>query len=482
MTRTGTVSPFYRQCFVTAAVCGHIIGHGCALGYPAVLLPKLEAPGSSLPITKEMSSWIASAMAIPMLLGNFMSPPIMDRLGRKTAHYTVAVPVLVGWIVIIMATSFEALVIGRILHGLSFGLNLPLRSVLIGEYTSPKNRGAFLTMVSLAQSFGIFFVHLIGSLISWQKTALICILFSFASLIMTIYSPESPSYLAARGKYDDCREVFRWLRGDEEDDELDSMIQARQDIKANGVTRRKGAKEMLVTIKKKEFYKPILLMVHAYAMVEFAGGTTMASYSTVIIGLILGPNANVNFWMIALDGQRIISNTAAVYVINRSKRRVMMFSIGTLSAVTHLVIAGYVYGKAGGMLSYDALWIPVLLINLHIFTVATGMVPLPSVIAGEVFPLEYRSIGGSISIISVATVSFLVLKTFPALIDSLGLSGTYVLYSGMIAYFLIVMWFLLPETKGRTLQEIEDEYKGVRKDNDREVMKPLSDDDKLSKE
>lgn len=315
--------------------------------------------------------------------------------------------------------------------------------------------------ISLAQSFGIFWAHFIGSLISWQRTALVCISFSFISLCLTIYSPESPSYLAARGRYDDCRNNFRWLRGDEEEKELEEMIEARRVLKKSEVKTNKF-KDMVVTIKKKEFYKPIIIMVHAYAMVEFAGGTTMASYSTVIIGLVLGPSANVNFWMIALDVQRIISNSIAVYVINRSKRRVCLFSIGGLSVLTHLIIAGYIYGKTNNILPFENMWVPVILINLQIFTVATGMVPLPSVIAGEVFPLQYRSVGGSISIVSIAIVTFTVLKSFPGLVDSVGLSGTYCIYAGALTYFLTVIWFLLPETKGKTLQQIEDGFRGKK--------------------
>lgn len=331
--------------------------------------------------------------------------------------------------------------------------------------------------ISLAQSFGIFFAHFTGSLISWQQTAMICTSFSFISLCLTIYSPESPSYLAAKGRNDDCRKVFRWLRGNEEEKELEEMIEARRVLKKSEVKTNKF-EAMRVTITKKEFYKPIIIMVHAYAMVEFAGGTTMASYSTVIIGLVLGPTANVNFWMIALDVQRIISNSIAVYVINRSKRRVCLFSIGSLSVVTHLMIAGYVYCKTNDMLPFENMWVPVILINLQIFTVATGMVPLPSVIAGEVFPLQYRSVGGSISIISIATVTFTVLKSFPGLVDSVGLSGTYCIYAGALTYFLTVIWFLLPETKGKTLQQIEDEFRGKKlTEHDVEAIKDLQGDE-----
>ncbi|CAH0403614.1 unnamed protein product [Chilo suppressalis] len=298
-----------------------------------------------------------------MLVGSSVVSPIMERCGRKVAHYALTLP-----------TIF----IGRVLGGLSFGMLSPLRSILIGEFTSPKNRGAFLTTVALTQAFGIFFVHLIGSLMSWRMTAVVCVTFSIISLVMIFYSPESPSWLAAQGRYDECRQVFKWLRGDGEDEELESMIQARiliRKAKPPETKRTNRFRDMLKTLRKREFYKPITLMQE-------------------------------------------------------------------------------------GWLTYHAIWIPVILINLQYFSVATGMVPLPNVIAGEVFPLEYKSIGGMISIWSAAGFMFLCLKTLPGLIESIGLHGTYVMYAAILFYNLVVIWFLLPETKGRTLQEIEDEFRG----------------------
>lgn len=112
------------------------------------------------------------------------------------------------------------------------------------------------------------------------------------------------------------------------------------------------------------------------------------------------------------------------------------------------------------MLPYDHVWIPALLINLQFFTVATGMLPLPNVIGGEVFPLEYRSIGGSISLATTSLCFFAVLKTFPGMVASVGITGTYIIYAGLLTYCLVVILALLPETKGKTLQQIEEEFRG----------------------
>lgn len=334
---------------------------------------------------------------------------------------------------------------------------LTLRSALIGEYSSPTNRGAFLTLISLAQCMGIVLVHLLGSLLHWQTTSTICMFFHFTSLIMVMYSPESPSFLAAKGRYEECRVVYRWLRGFKEEEELENLIFTREELKK--VQTKTSFRKLLSIVKKKEFYKPILIMAHLSLMMQLCGALVFATYATVVIGLVVGPTANVYFWMVFLGGQRTVLNAMAVFVMDRFKRRTMLFSVGGVSVLTHISIAVYVYLRNNSVIG-DCQWIPILLMNVQFFAIAVGIVPIPGVIAGEIYPLQYRGIAGSINIFSISMLTFAVLKSFPFLVDNFGIHGTYLLNGFVIMYTLVVTWFLLPETKGKTLLEIEVELRG----------------------
>lgn len=347
---------------------------------------------------------------------------------------------------------------------------LPLRSILIGEYSSPKYRGSFLSIISVALSLGMFYVHLLGSVLSWNKTALVVFLLPLSSLIMTFFIPESPSYLVLRGRYDDCRKAFCWLRSDTEKEELENMIQAK--LEFNQTKKHENNFNILCNIRKQEFYKPIILMFHMHAITQFCGAPVTATFTTTIIELIVSPDVNADAWMVALDIERILVSILAIFVVNKIKRRTMVFTTTGICTASIFGIACYVYAKTSGLLMHDIVWIPAALMFIQFFTMAIGPMSMTFILAGEVFSLRYRSIGGTISLISTSGNIFWLLKTFPALVANIGISGTYLLYACLMVYCLIVIWFLLPETKDKTLQEIEDGYRGkVTIKNEEEIHK-----------
>lgn len=390
----------------------------------------------------------------------------MGKFGRKVAMIISIVPMVLGWVCIAITESIAVLIFARVLQGLAMGLGGPLGPILIAEITSPRNRGAFLTTVSLSISVSIFMVHTLGSYLSWQTTALICGFICIVNLGIVLYSPESPVWLADQGRYEESKIVFRWLRGNNEDDELTKMIENRKLIREskddfNEHLWRKVKRSIVyfkTTMKKKEFYKPIFIMLHVYALGQWSGATILVGYTVDVIENIVG-DMDIALILISLDIQRIISNVCTVFIIKRLRRRTLLFLAGGITLTGFALTSLYTYLKSRNFLLFDHPSIGILLIHSLMFSVAVGSLPLAFILAGELFPLEYRSLAGGLSNIFYSISLFLALKTFYFLITTLALYGAFCVYFLIVLYCLTVLYFTLPETKDRTLQDIEEEFR-----------------------
>ncbi|XP_030023174.2 facilitated trehalose transporter Tret1 [Manduca sexta] len=464
------VTPFTKQCFVTSGVSLNMAAAGLVMGFTTGLLEQLKASDSSIPIDDSSGSWIAAIPGFSLVVGNFLVPSIMSRYGRKMANLISIIPLIIGWVCIIFAQDVLTLMIARVFQGLCMGMATYLGSVLIGEYCSPKNRGAFLMTISISIAVSVLVVHTMGSYIRWQISALVCGLIALLDLFIVICSPESPSWLADQGRYDECRRVFRWLRGNHEEEELKRMIEAsiiireskaEADISETFIKKlRSNIVYFKTTIQKKEFFKPIFIMIHIYTIAQWSGVNIVVTYAIDLFQRIVGPDCNIPLLVITLDAHRIIANIFAIYIIKKVKRRVMLFTTVGINLFALLGIAVYTYSKENSLLTIDHPMIGILLIHTLMFAVASGTLSLCFIIAGEIFPLEYRSLAGGISVLFYSANMFITVKTLPHLFNVLGVHGTCCINAAVVAYCLFVAWCYLPETKDRTLQDIEDEFRG----------------------
>ncbi|CAK1601497.1 unnamed protein product [Parnassius mnemosyne] len=470
MAKSKWITPFVKQLFVTTGVTLNMAGHGVANGFAAILLPQLRKQDSVIPINDTSGSWIAAVAGFALVGGNFIIPFIMGKYGRRIANMASLVPMILGWICIALASNVTMLIVARLLQGLSMGMGTTLGPVLIGEYTSPKNRGAFLTAISVMISIGVLAAHTLGSYLHWQTTAVTCAFITLADFIIVLLSPESPSWLADQGKFEECKKVFRWLRGDSEEHELQRMIDDIAAVKESTIKQKASVsfkkvicqrfKYVKTVLTRKEFYKPILVMIHIYTLSQWAGVNILITYTVDLLERIIGNGMDLALLVITLDSQRIVSNIAGVYFIKNRKRRTMLLVTGFLAIFAMLATAVYTYLKENNMLSYDHPFIGIILLHIHMLSVGIGSLPLSYIIAGELFPLEFRSLAGGISVLFNSMSFFIVVKTVPSLFKTIGLHGAYCIYTGVVVYCLIIAWWLLPETKDRTLQEIEDQFRG----------------------
>ncbi|XP_052752918.1 facilitated trehalose transporter Tret1-like [Galleria mellonella] len=466
------ISPFLIQCFVTAGVSINMSGMGMVMGFTAVLLPQLRSPDSPLQVDDSSGSWIAAVPGFGIIVGNFIIPSIMSKYGRKIANFVSVVSCIIGWVCIVLSKSVNVMIVARFLQGVQIGMMTTLGPVLIGEYTSPKSRGMFLMTISVTISIGVFVIHTMGIYVNWQVSAYVCIGIAVVDMIIVILSPESPSWLAEQGRHEESKNVFRYLRGDKEEDELEKIIAAsivnkkqKEDNIAHdnfGIKMKNRIRYMKETVQKREFYLPVLIMLHVFTIVHWSGINMLTSYINELTDNVMGSQSNFDVIVITLDILRILSNMIGLVLVKKVRRRLLIFITIGINLATLLLIAGYTFAKQKDILPYDNPYIGMFVIYLHMFSIATGALPMAYVLAGEIFPLQYKGLCGGISTFTMSMNLFINTKTITILCNTIGFSGTYLLYSGVVAYCLTMVGILLPETKDRTLLEIEEEFRGKR--------------------
>ncbi|XP_072946139.1 facilitated trehalose transporter Tret1-like [Epargyreus clarus] len=228
MSQCFTFSPFTKQCFVTLGVILNTMEQAVINGFSSVLVPQLRE-SKYIELDEEAESWIASIQSLSLLIGALIVPSIMGIYGRKVANCLSAAILCLSWFGMTVCTDFYSLLFIKLIQGLCAGMIAIFASVTVGEYTSPKYRGAFLATISCSYSIGMLLVHGLGTVLSWQNVARVFGAITFLDCVIILYSPETPSFLVAKGRFDECRKVFHWLRYKDEEAEVEKLIKKTKD-------------------------------------------------------------------------------------------------------------------------------------------------------------------------------------------------------------------------------------------------------------
>lgn len=340
------------------------------------------------------------------------------------------------------------------------GIQASAAPVSIAEYSSPAHRGAFLATIAFSFTTGMLIAHIFGTVLYWRTAALACGSCYAISLIIVTLSPETPPWLAAHGHYEKCKLSFAWLRGQENEanKELEILLNSQ---KNNHVKIKQSQLNFFMTmLRKKEFYKPTLIMIILFVMFQMSGVTVIPSYTVAIMEEVTGKSINGYTAMLLVDLVRFAAGILACIVLNKFKRRSVLF-FGVIVTVLSLSVTSLLlYLRNYGIFTESLIWLPTVPMLTYIFGKTLGILSIPWAIAGEIFPLAYRSIGSAVSGMTLSMMFFVVVKTAPSSFSSIGVGGTFCLYAISVSICASFLYFLLPETKGKTLHEIEYFFKG----------------------
>lgn len=416
----------------------------------------------------------ASSVGAAGIPGFFLSAILMDMFGRRIAHALVILPGTVGWLLIYFASDIPTIMTGRILGGITAGATVSLGAIAIGEYSSPIYRGMFLNLKTASVSFGGMVIHILANYMTWRNIALVAIFPHIVAILIVLTWPESPAWLASRQQFKKCEDSFYWLRGNsaESNRELEELINAQMERSRfrKVLTFSEKLVEFLKKFTRKDFMKPLIICIFGALLLEACGRHIFPAYAMLIIGEITGNSSYSFYYTLCLDLIIVISSLSSSILVRLTKRRTLLFSTGFAAFSVLMIVCLYLFLASRSIISKDHKF-PIALFVVYFILANLGCTPIPMALLGEVYPLAHRAAGSAVTGIVMSLCVMFGLQLTPILLFNLKVYGTFAVYGAIMGLSLLILYFLLPETKDKTLQEIEDyfNYGSFKKRGDYDV-------------
>ncbi|TRY70298.1 hypothetical protein TCAL_02455 [Tigriopus californicus] len=428
---------------------------GTAVGWSATALKDLSSPSSPIPARDGEVALIGALICLGAVMQGPMTGYLMVRFGRRIAMLLNCLPLIGGWAIIILAYNVWMLFVGRFVTGYAMGSFAMIAPVYIGEIASPEIRGALGTCFHALFVFGIFVMFILGAIMSWMSLAIFSLCAGLVLTFVLYLLQDSPTSYMMQNRPDLAQEAMKWfLNSDEIEEEIRAVKTSVEEIKSNSL----GSQFRQLNICSSgdpTIRKPLLLSVFLLSSQQWSGINAVITF-TVTIFQSAGATVNPNTATIIIGGVQFVATVLSYFTVNRIGRRVTLMVTLTIMAVSLICFGIFFYlHQHHPSASVNLGWLPLLSMAMFIISFSFGPGPLAWLLLGELLSPKIMGMAGPMAAMTNWSVGFIVTLCFPFVVKLLGDYGAYWMFSAFCLVTLVVVMRYLPETRNKTLQEIQ---------------------------
>jgi len=406
-------------------------------------------------LTSTTQEIAVSAVLIGTIIGAAFGGKLADWLGRKLTLIICAIIFAAGAILTAFAGSLWLFVAWRILVGLGIGAASVVAPMLASELSPPSIRGRMVFLFQFAVTIGILIAYVIDYAFSnlgygWPPMFAVAVLPAAVLGFGMFFITDSPRWLASKGKWDEAKKVMKRVAPGQEDQEIGRIRKAIEE------ERHSKFGELF----RGPLRWALLVAVGLAVLQQLVGINTIIYYAPIVtgysgIGTSGGSGSLIGAMIVGVVN--VVSTIVAIFLVDKVGRRPLLL-FGTCGVFLTLTATGVIFML--GAAQHGLILLIVIL--LYIVSFAIGLGPTYWLIADEVFPTRLRGAGTSISTVGNWSANLIISITFLTLINMLGKSITFWIYAAFAVVEIIFVWFLVPETKNKPLEEIEDYWANGR--------------------
>lgn len=427
------------------ALGGMLYGYDTGVISGALLFIKQD-----IPLSHFMQGLVVSALLIGAIVGAGFSGSISDRWGRRRVVLLIAIVYIIGALGSAFSPDASMLVISRIVLGLAVGGSTALVPLYLSEMAPTHIRGTLASLNQLMITIGILVAYIINFLFSsidgWRWMLGLAVIPAIGLVIGVAFMPESPRWLVKKGREKDARGVMKLTRKPEE---IDSEI--------HEIKETEKSQESAMTILKAHWLRPMLVAGIGLAVFQqFIGINAIIYYAPTIFSKAgLGASTSI-LSTVGIGIVNVLLTLVAVATIDKVGRKKLMLW-GNVGMVISLVVLACIIFFAG--LTASTAWVTVVFLGIFIVFFAATWGPAVWVMLPELFPLKARGAGTGITTLFLSAGNLVVSLLFPVLLAAIGIAWVFLIFAAIGVLAFIFVSAFVPETKGRSLEEIEQDLR-----------------------
>ena len=445
-----TSNKFIYQCTLVAALGGLLFGYDTA-----VVAGAIDFLEEKYQLSAAMTGWAASCALIGCMVGAMVAGWLSDRMGRRKVLMISAWAFAISSLGIMIPAGLNTFILFRMIGGLGIGIASILSPLYISEIAPAAIRGRLISIYQLGIVIGILLIYFVNANIAglhdhqwnvdmgWRWMFGSGILPSIFFIVLLLRAPESPRWLASRQRWDDAAIILQQVNGEEKaQHEMAAIRQSLSEKQGSfGELLRPGLRLAMVIgivlaifsqvtgINAIMYYAPVIFQ-------ETGGGSSSALTQTIWVGGI----------------NTLMTLVAIKYVEQLGRKKLLMIGAAGMAICLAAVGAAFNSPSVSGI----AVLIGILL-YISFFAISLG--PLTFVVVAEIFPNAVRGRAMGVAIFFLWLSVYIVSQTFPMLLEAIGPACTFWIYMCMSVLAFLFIWRMVPETKGKTLEEIQQLWK-----------------------
>ncbi|XP_049536276.1 uncharacterized protein LOC125951459 [Anopheles darlingi] len=328
-----------------------LLGYGMTLGFPTIVIPAIQggdgrepALEADITLSRDQISWLSSINLICVPLGSIFSGALAQPIGRRRAMQLINIPIFIAWMLFHFASDVSFLYCGLALAGISGGLGEAPVLTYVAEITQPRYRGILAATGSTCVILGVLLEFLMGSFMKWRTVAFVSSVVPILAAILLFFIPESPAWLASKGRLEESQSALAWLRGWTTPEQVHDEFKELEQQMAKDAELQKDFtlvdKARLYT--RRAFLQPFGIILLCFFIGHFSGMTTLQTYAVQIFHTLKAP-INKYYATCLLGLTELIGTLFCVLLVHFTGKRPLVFISTIGCALCFFFAASYAY-------------------------------------------------------------------------------------------------------------------------------------------